>query len=138
MPAGEPTTAEEYLKRVRYEASRCQQIVRSNIDPEAFAGRQTAYFREPDSILDAPKWAKPTTAWVRQFVQVSGRRTRQQHQSSAIQHGWLRNEILTVLYGYWKGSGVVEHCVSNLRFQKCSTAICESSLMALLIMRLSG
>lgn len=46
------------------------QVVRSSINPDAFVARQTACFRPPEDIADAPDWAKPSAAWVRQFVQV--------------------------------------------------------------------
>lgn len=79
--SGPPETAEEYLRRVRWEAARCPQVVRSEPDPEKL--RQLARRRPganddapppppvlPDipDIPDAPAWARPSPDWLTGFL----------------------------------------------------------------------
>lgn len=68
--AGEATTAEEYLRRVRYEAVRCPQVVRADIDTAKFDSQRTNYI--PKAALHeapaCPDWSIPSPQWVKQFV----------------------------------------------------------------------
>eukprot|EP00877_Chromochloris_zofingiensis_P010370 jgi/Chrzof1/5587/Cz16g08080.t1 len=65
----EPTTAEEYLRRVRHEAAQCPRVVRVEMPADMQAAqRPIAALPEPDAIPDAPDWAKPSSSWVREFV----------------------------------------------------------------------
>lgn len=69
----EPDTAEEYLRRVRYEAERCPKVVRVEPSPAVSGGAGSSGGRcvllpEPEAIPDAPDWAKPNRSWVQQFV----------------------------------------------------------------------
>lgn len=65
---GEPQTAEEYLRRVRYEAARCPAIVHVAIDPSKLQQPSESAFAEKDPIPEAPVWARPEPRWVRQFL----------------------------------------------------------------------
>jgi hypothetical protein len=69
--AGEPTTAEEYLRRVRYEAVRCPQVVRADIDTSVFEAKRTSYIPRAatEELPASPDWALPSPPWVRTFVQ---------------------------------------------------------------------
>lgn len=69
LSVAEPTTAEEYLRRVRHEAAQCPRVVRVEMPADMQAAqRPIAALPEPDAIPDAPDWAKPSSSWVREFV----------------------------------------------------------------------
>jgi len=63
-----PQTAEEYLKRVRWEAAHCEQITRSDIDATQFDERRTQYVPRVRSVADAPLFCQPTTTWIIQTL----------------------------------------------------------------------
>jgi len=85
----EPDTAEEYLRRVRYETARCPKVVRVEYDEESSPDPTTtsaaaaggsgisshsssrgrrAVLPEVECIAEGPDWAKPNKDWVVQFV----------------------------------------------------------------------
>ncbi|WIA29016.1 hypothetical protein OEZ86_011533 [Tetradesmus obliquus] len=90
----EPDSAEEYLRRVRYEASRCPRVVRAELPAAAAAAGGHAAARSgrqvlPDvaPIADAPDWAKPNRSWVLQFV-ADFQALRQQLQEACLAGGY--------------------------------------------------
>eukprot|EP00878_Enallax_costatus_P004035 GHUV01004258.1.p1 GENE.GHUV01004258.1~~GHUV01004258.1.p1 ORF type:complete len:305 (+),score=93.79 GHUV01004258.1:284-1198(+) len=67
----EPDSAEEYLRRVRYEAARCPKVVRVEptiSDTDANNSKELRPLPAPEAIPDAPDWAKPNRSWVQRFV----------------------------------------------------------------------
>eukprot|EP00798_Chlamydomonas_sp_ICE-L_P000309 gene308-33557_t len=73
----QPTTAEEYLLRVRYEAMRCPQVVRvePKISAEAMGAspnlRPHSCIRAivgAEKLDEAPTWAQPQSSWVLEFL----------------------------------------------------------------------
>ncbi|KAK3591959.1 hypothetical protein CHS0354_031466 [Potamilus streckersoni] len=64
-----PTSGNEYLRRVRQEASQCAQIVVANIDTSPFMGKQTVTIRQwAGKCHPAPKGFAPSEAWQREQV----------------------------------------------------------------------
>ncbi|GMH45863.1 hypothetical protein BSKO_13826 [Bryopsis sp. KO-2023] len=61
--SGPATTVEEYLKRVRWEASRCEQTTRADIDPQQFDEHRTEYFPRED-LPECSEGRKPTVRWM--------------------------------------------------------------------------
>ncbi|KAL3156933.1 hypothetical protein ABBQ38_001195 [Trebouxia sp. C0009 RCD-2024] len=74
IPAGPPdlqsdcTTAEEYIKRVRYEAEQLPQTVTSCIDPRDFDAQRTDYIplQDQDSVTAAD--CIPSRQWLTEFL----------------------------------------------------------------------
>jgi len=61
---GPPTTGEEYLRRVRWEANRCPGIVVSDIDPKRFEQNKSRdYFSLPKPITAPPTGLAPPEEW---------------------------------------------------------------------------
>eukprot|EP00882_Tetradesmus_deserticola_P021303 GHRQ01023064.1.p1 GENE.GHRQ01023064.1~~GHRQ01023064.1.p1 ORF type:complete len:233 (+),score=110.12 GHRQ01023064.1:228-926(+) len=90
----EPDSAEEYLRRVRYEAARCPRVVRAEVPEAAAAGvahvsARSARHVLPDvaPIADAPDWAKPNKSWVVKFVEDFQQLRMQLHQA-CVQEGY--------------------------------------------------
>jgi len=67
---GPPTSGEEYLRRVRWEANRCPGIVVSDIDPKEFIqNRSQSYFVLPDPIASPPEGFAPSIEWEQIFLE---------------------------------------------------------------------
>eukprot|EP00879_Flechtneria_rotunda_P009586 GHRR01010032.1.p1 GENE.GHRR01010032.1~~GHRR01010032.1.p1 ORF type:complete len:208 (+),score=95.48 GHRR01010032.1:279-902(+) len=62
----EPDSAEEYLRRVRYEAAQCPKVVR--VEPAQQYAAKAQALPEPQAIAAASDWAKPDRSWVEKFV----------------------------------------------------------------------
>jgi hypothetical protein len=57
-------TAEEYLAWVRYEAETCPQVVRADIDPNIYAGKQTQYMPQVPEIPCCSDSFQPDANWI--------------------------------------------------------------------------
>lgn len=63
-----PNTAEEYLKRVRWEAAQCPQTTKAKLDVSVFDSKRTKYISQFKPVADAPGYCKPTIAWIKQTL----------------------------------------------------------------------
>eukprot|EP00026_Physarum_polycephalum_P009225 Phypoly_transcript_09339.p1 GENE.Phypoly_transcript_09339~~Phypoly_transcript_09339.p1 ORF type:complete len:325 (+),score=70.47 Phypoly_transcript_09339:51-977(+) len=66
--AGPPTTGEDYLRRVRWEARRCPNVVVSAIDPRKYDNRQTQFAALPPPCPPAPAGMAPHIQWETKFL----------------------------------------------------------------------
>lgn len=67
--SGPPTSAEEYLRRVRHEAASLPDVVTSSIDPRAYDAHRTQWAPPAeDDIPQAPDFARPSEQWVVQLL----------------------------------------------------------------------
>lgn len=63
--SGPPQSAEEYIRRVRYEAAQLPDVVMSSIDPRHYDEARTAYSgMAACDIPSAEPWAVPAWSWV--------------------------------------------------------------------------
>jgi survival of motor neuron protein-interacting protein 1 len=66
--AGPPTTGEDYLRRVRWEARRCPNVVVSAIDPRKYDNRQTQFAALPPPCPPPPLGMAPQPQWETKFL----------------------------------------------------------------------
>lgn len=64
---GPPTTGEEYLMHVRWEAKSVPKVVVSNIDPRKYDNNQTTHWTTT-TFIAAPKGLEPPTEWANSFL----------------------------------------------------------------------
>ncbi|XP_038060655.1 gem-associated protein 2-like [Patiria miniata] len=60
-----PTSAEEYLRRVRLEAQSCPSTVVADVDRDVFRGKQTIMFSNSTGFSPAPSGYAPAIEWQR-------------------------------------------------------------------------
>ncbi|XP_072024941.1 LOW QUALITY PROTEIN: gem-associated protein 2-like [Amphiura filiformis] len=60
-----PTSAQEYLKRVRQEANRSPDVVVAKINRDVFRSKQTVTVSDSNGFLPAPSGYEPTLSWQR-------------------------------------------------------------------------
>jgi survival of motor neuron protein-interacting protein 1 len=58
-----PTSGLDYLRRVRWEANRCPDVVVSDVDTQAFANRQTVFAPRLPDLIPAPPGLAPRADW---------------------------------------------------------------------------
>ncbi|KAK4875988.1 hypothetical protein RN001_012410 [Aquatica leii] len=68
-PSKPPSTGEEYLQHVVYEARKCQRVASVNVDSRKFEQNQTIWVPNTDnSYVTAPKSMLPSKAWQENIV----------------------------------------------------------------------
>eukprot|EP00210_Caulerpa_lentillifera_P001393 g1340.t1 len=66
---GSPKTAEEYLKRVRWEAAQCSQTTLAELDVSVFEEKRTEYATPQfKAVAETPLYCQATTAWIKQTL----------------------------------------------------------------------
>ncbi|KAK3282081.1 hypothetical protein CYMTET_10164 [Cymbomonas tetramitiformis] len=63
---GPPTSAEEYLRRVRWEAKQSPKVVRADIDPRLYEDKRTIYI--PKETCPAPPATQADASWTADFI----------------------------------------------------------------------
>ncbi|CAD7702208.1 unnamed protein product [Ostreobium quekettii] len=66
--SGPPDSAEEYLRRVRWEALRCKQVVTADIDTSKFEDRRTGSIPLTPNIPSTPEHHQPTVRWLKRCL----------------------------------------------------------------------
>jgi len=65
-----PVSGDDYLRRVRWEARRCPQVVVSKIDPRQYDNKQTQFANIPPPCPPAPPGMTPLPSWEDAFLSI--------------------------------------------------------------------